>query len=279
MMMYRQYITTGMNRNMEKIDSNALKALLEQEKKWTSKFSRETYAASFAEFQEENSELWNSFRVLFREETNDTEAENAVALALVERAKEIVAQPNKRSAREEKQLNMNLYLVSYILPAILDCQDSRKKDSNACKMAQAICDKWHEAFPKYAVQYADFASIQSGFKQKLCYITTAVCKGLHKPQNCKELCLMKQYRDEYLMQTDEGKEIVSKYYDIAPTIVKRMEKESTAEEKYRYLWEHYLKFCVALIEAGEMEACREKYNEMVEELKKQYVITKRKEDK
>ncbi|MBQ6807367.1 MAG: hypothetical protein IJO97_08060 [Lachnospiraceae bacterium] len=263
---------------MSKIDLQAVAALLEQEEQRVEEFGRDTYASSFEAFLDNNKELWDSFRRLFLEEMNDEETEKAVADALIEKAQTIINAQTKRINKEKKQLNINLYMVSYVLPAIIECQGYQKKDSNACKMADAICQRWKEAFPKYAIQYSDFASIQSGFKQKLCYITTAICQGLHKTQNCQELIMMKKCRDEYLLHQPDGEQIVKEYYNIAPTIVKRIEKESAPEEKYQYLWEHYLKFCIAMIEAGQYQACREKYEEMVEELRKQYIITNHKED-
>lgn len=263
---------------MSKIDLEAVAALLDQEEQRVRDFNRDTYADSFEKFMEENEELWNGFRRLFQEESNDVETEKAVADALVKKTQSLIEKETKRVKKEQKQLNINLFVVSYVLPAIIECQGYQKKDSNACKMAAAICDGWKEAFPKYAIQYADFASIQGGFKQKLCYVTTAVCQGLHKPQNCPELIAMKKYRDEYLMHQENGEKLIREYYDIAPTIVKRIEKESAPEEKYQYLWDHYLKFCAAMIEAKQYEECKEKYTEMVEELRKQYIITNRKED-
>ena len=81
-----------------------------------------------------------------------------------------------------------------------------------------------------------------------------------------------------MLQQEDGEQIIREYYNIAPTIVKRIDKENEPEKRYRYLWEHYLKFCVAMIEAGKYEECREKYEQMVEELRKQYIVTNHKED-
>lgn len=263
---------------MSKIDLAAVAALIDQGEKRVREFNRDTYADSFSAFLEENEELWKEFRRLFQEESNDEETEKAVAEALIKKAQSLVEEQTKRVKKEQTQLNINLFVVSYVLPAIIECQGYQKKDSNACKMAEAICAGWKEAFPKYAISYADFASIQGGFKQKLCYVTTAVCKALHKPQNCPELSAMKRYRDDYMLHQENGEQMVLEYYDIAPTIVKRIEKEAEPEAKYQYLWEHYLRFCLAMIEAGQYEECKEKYTEMVEELRKQYIVTNHKED-
>ena len=263
---------------MEKTDINQVALLLEQEEEKVGAFGRNTYADAFAAFMEENNDIWTELRRLFLEEDRQEETEKALAQALVQKAQEIMSLQTKRTNREKKQLDLNLFMVAYLLPAILECRESTRKDSHACQMAETICLCWREAFPKHAIQYAEFASIQGGFRQKLCYITTAVCRGLHKPENCRELQLLKAYRDEYLQQQEDGEAVIKAYYDIAPTIVKRIAKEAAPEEKYQYLWEHYLRFCVALLENGKLQECREKYEEMVEELRRQYMVTNHKEE-
>lgn len=257
---------------MEQIEMTAVAALLEQREEKLKRFKKNTYEASFEEFMEENHTLWTSFRRLFEQEEEPVEEEKAVAECLTGKFAEILEQCRGRMEKEECQIGVNLFMVSYVLPAILACQQYPKKDGHACKMADAICRKWKEEFPKYTIQYADFASIQGGFKQKLCYVTTAVCQSLQKPQDCRELMLMKQYRDTYLLQRKDGEMLIDAYYDIAPTLVKRIEKGENPELKYRYLWETYLKPCVAMIESGANEECCRLYRQMVEELRSEYFV-------
>ena len=59
------------------------------------------------------------------------------------------------------------------------------------------------------------------------------------------------------MGTKDGEILVKEYYNIAPTIVKRIDRSPDASEIYADIWEKYLKPCVRLIEAGEQEECRE----------------------
>lgn len=258
---------------MVQIDLNAVAALPEQADARLKGFKKNTYEASFDAFLEENKPLWDSFHTLFTQDNDISQTAQEVADALAGAAETIITGQKGRLGKEQTQLNMNLYMVSYVFPAILSCQEYPKKDNNATKMADIICAKWKETFPKYTISYSDFASIQSGFKQKLCYVTTAVCKSLNKPQDCKEIRLMKKYRDEYLTDQADGAQVIREYYDIAPTIVKRIDKEDAPDEKYRYLWEHYLKFCIAMIESGQYEECRKTYEQMVEELRKEYLVT------
>ena len=77
-------------------------------------------------------------------------------------------------------------------------------------------------------------------KEFYCYITTAVCKSLNKPDDCYELNLLREYRDQYLMGTKDG-EICKEYYNIAPTIVKRIDRSPDASEIYADIWEKYFK--------------------------------------
>ena len=51
----------------------------------------------------------------------------------------------------------------------------------------------------------------------------------------------------------------------------RINKRDNAEEIYGGIWDSWLSGCVHLIEAGEKEACREKYMDMVYELKERYM--------
>ena len=61
------------------------------------------------------------------------------------------------------------------------------------------------------------------------------------------------------------------YYDIAPTIVKRIDRQEDRDAVYRNLYEEYLLPCIRKIEAQDYEACKVRYQEMVMELKARYI--------
>ncbi|MCM1388340.1 MAG: hypothetical protein NC231_13510 [Bacillus sp. (in: Bacteria)] len=264
---------------MEQVDLAAVASLLDQEKDRLAGFKKETYADSFAAYLEDNSDVWSGFRRLFAMDGEPVKEAGEVAVCLTDKMQEILNAQKNKWEKDEKQLNVNLYMVSYFFPALLSCREYPGKDGGVVKMADVICKKWNETFRPHTIQYADFNAIQSGFKQKLCYVTTAVCCGLQKGADCREIMLMKKYRDEYIEQQPDGEALIEEYYDIAPTIVKRIAKESSPEEKYRYLWEHYLQYCVAMIEAGQYRECLETYTAMMNELKEKYLITNHREDK
>ena len=130
--------------------------------------------------------------------------------------------------------------------------------------------RWNETF-KTSVGKADYEKIEQGFHRKFCYITTAACESQGKADNCYELELLRSYRDNYLLQSEEGGAMVKEYYNIAPTIVNRIARQENAGAVYDELWNSYLMDCVHKIENGENEACRERYEEMVYDLKSRYM--------
>lgn len=71
--------------------------------------------------------------------------------------------------------------------------------------------------------------------------------------------------------TKEGRALVEAYYDIAPTIVKRINRQPDRDQIYQKLYQEYLLPCIDQIEAQEYEACKAGYQEMVLALKEKYM--------
>lgn len=103
------------------------------------------------------------------------------------------------------------------------------------------------------------------------YITTAACESQGKADDCYELELLRSYRDEYLMNTEDGEALVKEYYNIAPTIVNRIGRQENKAEIYAGIWDTYLTDCIHLIEEKENEACQKRYMDMVYDLKQKYM--------
>ena len=62
--------------------------------------------------------------------------------------------------------------------------------------------QWVERYPKSPFYLGDYESISGGFRKKflgLCFITTAVCQELGKPDDCEELTAFRAFRDGYLL--------------------------------------------------------------------------------
>jgi hypothetical protein len=101
-----------------------------------------------------------------------------------------------------------------------------------------------------------------------CFITTAVCAAQNKPDDCYELTTFRAFRDNWLTQTPEGQAAIQEYYDIAPRIVEGIDKRRDARKIYDGIYSEYLLPCLSLIEAGDNQACFEKYKKMVDKLRR-----------
>lgn len=170
--------------------------------------------------------------------------------------------------RDMTALDHKMNMVSYFVPLMgeIPCE-------NAKEIGEHMVKTWNEVMPEYKIGYTDAESIRSGFKRSLCYITTAVCHSQNKPDDCYELMLLREYRDHYMMQTEDGIATVEQYYNIAPTIVKRIGRRNDASEIYDSIWRDYLQPCITMIENDELEACRVCYTDMVHSLEKKYLYS------
>jgi len=173
----------------------------------------------------------------------------------------------KKGKKNTYITNHNTPLVVYVFPVILNYS------AKWCKpCVEAIVDKWNEAFKEadMTIGYATYEDIKAGFKYKLCYITTAVCESLNKPDDCRELNMLRAYRDDILSKEEGGEELINDYYNIAPTIVKRINRSENPDAVYNDLYDKFITKCIENIENSEYVECRENYTSMVTELKNKY---------
>lgn len=233
-------------------------------------FKRDSYADSFEQYLAKQGELLKAIRKSMEGSPEPGRAAAEIADVIVSGGAAVLDAQSGKRAKENIRLTLNMYMVTFVFPAILTLENGKYTD-----LTDVISRKWSENFKNSPIQAADFDSLNKGFRRKLCYITTAVCESIGRPENCYELNLIKDYRDQYLGSTPEGAELVNQYYDIAPTIVKRINKEADRREKYLFLWENYIRPCVRLIEQDQNVECRQKYTEMVELLKKEYLEDRR----
>lgn len=99
-----------------------------------------------------------------------------------------------------------------------------------------------------------------------CYITTATCEEYGKADDCYELTAFRGFRDNWLVNQPEGKELIERYYNTAPKIVELINKQENRKSIYHYLNDMYLSKCLRYIEEGENEKCKDLYVDMMEYL-------------
>ena len=91
------------------------------------------------------------------------------------------------------------------------------------------------------------------------------------PDDCRELTVLRTFRDEYLAKKPKGYEEIEEYYKTAPKIVKMINSKSNKEKIYEKLYDDVIEPCVELIENGKNEEAYVRYKKMVKDLEKTYM--------
>ena len=228
------------------------------------KFRKKHYASDMEEMLEKHS--------AFLQETieqceKSEEMRDFVVSCIPEYALSRLREISSKRKRELAAFDYNLNMVAYFLPLLGEMESEIKEE-----FIRDITETWNKQIPDAKIAFSSYENIKKGFRRSVfCYITTAVCRSLGRPDDCYELNTLRDYRDSYLLSTDEGREIVQEYYNIAPTIVKRIDKKAEADEIYENIWKTYLSPCITMIENGENEKCRDLYSSMVRKLDARYL--------
>lgn len=231
-------------------------------------FKRATYEGAFRRYCEQHRATLEAMENGYVQALDKEQYLINMADALVQAAEGQLKQKTKKNQRENLLLDFNFCLAVYVYPAV---QEFHGEVSEA--FVEQMSKAWKEAYPKTNVIPATFEQINGGFRRKFCYITTAVCTTMGKPDDCYELNRFRNFRDEYLMRTAEGEAIVREYYDIAPTIVKHIGQKTDSCEIYQGIWDKYLNPCLQMIEQERNEECEQLYMKMVRDLEKEYFIS------
>ncbi len=100
-----------------------------------------------------------------------------------------------------------------------------------------------------------------------CFLTSACVESKGLPDDCRELQVLRNFRDTYLAELPGGKEEISKYYAIAPAIVDAIQKLPNASSTWAKLYQNLVIPCVELIDAGDLETAYRLYRRTVHDLK------------
>jgi TPR repeat protein len=105
-----------------------------------------------------------------------------------------------------------------------------------------------------------------------CFITTATCKFLGKPDNCEELLTLKEFRDNYLINESDGPDLIMAYYAIAPEIVSLIEADGDSTVIYQNLYSDYISKSCELIRENKPNAAKKTLIMMTTNLWKKYPV-------
>lgn len=235
-------------------------------------FSRKQYASSFEEYLEKGKEVLMPAEAYATVSINNLEtASKELATRLVEG---IEAQIEKMkfgpltSTKGKVIDQFRFFLAVYTVPMILKLDFSLSEP-----LSNEIIRVWKQHYPKFEFMKGNYDRLQEGFEKKgWCYITTAVCESMEKPDDCYELTAFRGFRDTYMQSSQERIHMVEEYYHTAPVIVASIDLRPDSREKYEEIWNSYLQPCLKNLEGEHFDDCERRYIQMVRDLKELYYI-------
>lgn len=102
-----------------------------------------------------------------------------------------------------------------------------------------------------------------------CFITTACVKYYGLKDDCYELQTLRNFRDNHLLKSVNGKKLVKKYYEIAPSIVIYLETDYRKKALFKTIFFQIKKACIA-IENMDYEKASNIYKSVVTNLYNNY---------
>lgn len=139
-----------------------------------------------------------------------------------------------------------------------------------CKYTRQTLDSRTATDICMSSRYVDCADYKNASR---CFITSAVCLTLGKPDSCEELTIMRSFRDGWLREQPGGLERIEEYYNIAPAIVSQIDKSPERKSIYASIYEKYILPCVKNAKANNFVESNRIYMTMVDVLKAEYCQT------
>ena len=108
-----------------------------------------------------------------------------------------------------------------------------------------------------------------------CFVTTACVESRGLPNDCPELSCMRKFRDGYVAELPNGRELIEAYYTLAPRIVEAIDLSPERQEIYNELYERWLSSSLRLIAAGKHEKAFDNCVIVLCELSNEYLSVSR----
>jgi hypothetical protein len=99
-----------------------------------------------------------------------------------------------------------------------------------------------------------------------CFITTACVQAKGLPDNCKELTILRNFRDTYMRNLGNGSSEIENYYNTAPAIVSKINNRLDKNEIWVKVYDR-LSVAINMIELNDLNGAYNYYKNLVTDLK------------
>jgi hypothetical protein len=92
-----------------------------------------------------------------------------------------------------------------------------------------------------------------------CFLTTVCVQHKGLEDNCFELQTLRNFRDTFISQSDNGEYLIDKYYKIGPRVVKKIKANANREGILEGMYTDLILPTIALIESGKLTEAKDYY--------------------
>lgn len=104
-----------------------------------------------------------------------------------------------------------------------------------------------------------------------CFLTSACVEAKGLADDCRELTVLRNFRDTYLKNITNGPADICEYYHTAPIIVEKIKQLPNAIEIFEQIYNELVIPCVTLIDDGCNEDAYQEYKDYVKRMQVLYL--------
>jgi len=123
------------------------------------RLKKKSYSKYMDEFRTENADSLKSLIQAFSESQTENSETGSVTDEFASQIFE--AHQKKGKVKSAQKMDLNLFLICYVFPAIL-----LTEDQNATALCDSLRDSWNKKF-EVSIDYTDFNTLLGGFNDKL----------------------------------------------------------------------------------------------------------------
>jgi hypothetical protein len=104
-----------------------------------------------------------------------------------------------------------------------------------------------------------------------CFLTTACVHHKKLADDCIELNTLRDLRDNFILRSDEGKDLIANYEMLGPSLVQSINSCENSSEIFEYMYDQLVIPSVEMVKEGKKEEAVDYYRNFVQELTTKYL--------
>lgn len=141
---------------------NHIEIIFDDMKPMMKKLKKKNYKENMDGFLNRYGHYFHEMTTLTAEAEDKEKMAQEIAAAFVDSVEKKFASPKKGRVDGVVQLDLNFFMIYYVFPAIL-----LTEHEDARLVADRVRDEWSRRFKESDIQYSDYDTIYSAFREKI----------------------------------------------------------------------------------------------------------------